>query len=107
MDAELKAKWVAALRSGEYEQGRGGLRNSNNSGGDTFCCLGVLCDVINHQNWVNKVVYEHQSDRSAGYLPISLRIEIGLSEEQESQLAGKNDDGESFGRIADYIEAHL
>lgn len=33
-------KWVAALRSGEYKQGRTQLK-----WGDTYCCLGVLCEI--------------------------------------------------------------
>ncbi len=40
MNQEIKARWVAALRSGEYRQARGMLRD-----GDAFCCLGVLCDL--------------------------------------------------------------
>ena len=38
---EVKAKWVAALRSGDYKQGRNALRTHD----DHFCCLGVLCDL--------------------------------------------------------------
>lgn len=37
MDAELKRKWVKALRSGRYEQGAGALHD-----GKRYCCLGVL-----------------------------------------------------------------
>ena len=37
---EIKAEWIAALRSGEYKQRSGGLRH-----GDTYCCLGVLCEI--------------------------------------------------------------
>jgi hypothetical protein len=40
MNPEVKARWVAALRSGEYKQGKGALRLNNK-----FCCLGVLCDL--------------------------------------------------------------
>jgi hypothetical protein len=40
MNQEIKAKWVAALRSGEYVQGQRYL-----NGPDGFCCLGVLCDL--------------------------------------------------------------
>jgi len=40
VNQEIKAQWVAALRSGEYEQGQGAL----NSDGK-FCCLGVLCEL--------------------------------------------------------------
>ena len=40
MDPELKSKWISALRSGEYKQGKEYLRD-----GDTWCCLGVLAKV--------------------------------------------------------------
>ncbi len=38
-------KWVKALRSGEYTQGRKKLRR-----GDTFCCLGVACDLYSKEH---------------------------------------------------------
>jgi hypothetical protein len=40
MNADVKAKWVAALRSGEYKQTRGVLADKQG-----FCCLGVLCEI--------------------------------------------------------------
>lgn len=40
MKPEIKQKWIAALRSGEYEQGKAFLKYDNK-----FCCLGVLCDL--------------------------------------------------------------
>jgi hypothetical protein len=40
MDPKVKPLWLAALRSGEYEQG-GAYLNRNGK----FCCLGVLCDL--------------------------------------------------------------
>lgn len=40
MNPEVKARWVAALRSGEYKQTTGCLSRA-----DGFCCLGVLCDL--------------------------------------------------------------
>ena len=39
MPLELKTKWVAALRSGEFKQGRNRLYSKAD---DTYCCLGVL-----------------------------------------------------------------
>jgi hypothetical protein len=36
------AKWVEALRSGEFEQGRNAMNNEDNS----YCCLGVACKVL-------------------------------------------------------------
>jgi hypothetical protein len=40
MKADIKAKWLAALRSGQYEQTDKVLRNN-----EGVCCLGVLCDL--------------------------------------------------------------
>lgn len=39
---ENRAKWVAALRSGEYTQGIATLYDASTQ---QYCCLGVLCDV--------------------------------------------------------------
>lgn len=40
MNKRIKTKWIRALRSGKYEQGKGSLKDGSN-----FCCLGVLCDL--------------------------------------------------------------
>jgi hypothetical protein len=37
---------VNALRSGEYQQGKGVLHNPTD---DTYCCLGVLCEVTGRE----------------------------------------------------------
>jgi hypothetical protein len=37
----IKQQWLDALRSGDYKQGQGSLRPTP----DTYCCLGVLCDL--------------------------------------------------------------
>lgn len=39
---DLLKRWVKALRSGKYKQTRDVLHDS-----EGFCCLGVLCDVLN------------------------------------------------------------
>lgn len=54
MNPEIKAKWLAALRSGEYKKGKGRLRriathlflrNRRGRNAERFCCFGVLCDL--------------------------------------------------------------
>jgi hypothetical protein len=45
MNAEIKAQWVAALRSGDYIQGKSRLATIRGNGTVEYCCLGVLCDV--------------------------------------------------------------
>lgn len=47
MNPEWKEKWITALRSGDYSQGVGNLMGEE----DTFCCLGVLCDIYNPDGW--------------------------------------------------------
>lgn len=41
-------KWIEALESGEYKQGTGWLRRGN-----TYCCLGVACDISGLNGWVS------------------------------------------------------
>lgn len=46
MNKEKLRLWIDALRSGEYEQGRGGLaRRFDPNGSWQYCCLGVACEV--------------------------------------------------------------
>jgi len=54
MKQDIKEKWLNALRSGEYLQGKDSLQPAPNS----FCCLGVLCDIaikekaIDNAQWI-------------------------------------------------------
>ena len=45
MRKAVKKKWLEALRSGEYKQGKRTLRRIEPDGGYSYCCLGVLCDL--------------------------------------------------------------
>lgn len=127
MDERIKALWLAALRSGEYEQAKGYLRTS---GG--FCCLGVLCDVLKDEvggqwtrgvsdesdDYFNFVTPEGKCYGSltrdvadlAGLPSLNPKIEHRDWSEssQDSTLAGANDTGNlSFKEIADIIEKEL
>lgn len=46
MNSTIKQQWCSALKSGEYVQGSGRLKNEDNS----FCCLGVLTDLAVKSN---------------------------------------------------------
>lgn len=41
MNETIKARWIQALTSGEYEQGKGKLLTNDGK----YCCLGVLTDL--------------------------------------------------------------
>lgn len=55
MNPEIKAEWLAALRSGNYTQTNGALRREDKAGGASFCCLGVLCDVLSKDGRISFV----------------------------------------------------
>lgn len=46
MKKDVKKRWVEALRSGDYKQGKGCLHPKE----DTYCCLGVLTDLFIKEN---------------------------------------------------------
>ena len=57
MNSEVKGQWTTALRSGEYEQGNGVLRTIDN----TYCCLGVLCELAVKANVIPVPVISGES----------------------------------------------
>lgn len=74
--------------------------------GDSYCCLGVLCEVagLKHDNYH----FEEGGDRRTGVLPEDTEIRVGLyCALALDVLMRMNDNGKSFAEIADYIEANL
>lgn len=127
MNSEIKTRWLAALRSGQYGQGRNGYLRQ----GNLFCCLGVLCDLAvqdglaswgdmpdtdehdAHQIlvWDGRTVEE--SEGNYDYLPGEVQRWAGLPDRDPSvaieympyQLSDLNDNqNKNFSKIADYIE---
>ena len=113
MRPELKAQWIAALRSGKYSQGQHELRTPH----DTFCCLGVLCDVINPSGWTRVpqnaavgaiVAWRHEvgdgPDEAVGSHTAVRGNAVGLSESFIGGLIAMNDSGSTFEEIADVLQ---
>jgi hypothetical protein len=114
MNPSVKKLWVDALRSGEYEQCTGILRDSFNR----FCCLGVLCNL--HAMAHPQIA---ASQKSAAFymgqdtdVPNTVRDWAGLKEPEgeevfvgkvKTSLARHNDGGATFAQIADAIEGQL
>ena len=97
MNIRIKEQWIAALRGGEYVQGKNRLRSR-----DTYCCLGVLCDLhAKETGWTWDRdwyigVFEHP--------PAIVLRWAGLSARDAKELALENDLGKSFSEIANMIE---
>lgn len=79
MNAEVKAKWVAALRSGEYHQGTGylGSKIDQDENGEPvigYCCLGVLCEVAVAEGIIEPPEYDPISENLtySGYEHVEL-----------------------------------
>ena len=111
MNPQIKQKWVSALRSGEYQQGRNYLRTDNG-----FCCLGVLCDLYIKENqleWdlTNNGHNDYMFQDMVGCLPVSVKEWADLDNPHvnvgESTLVRLNDSGSTFEQIADVIEEQL
>jgi hypothetical protein len=113
MKPEIKAKWVKALRSGEYKQGRNRLRD-----GDSFCCLGVLCNLHaqDHPKTAatqnNPAVYLGYSQTTPPRVARWAGLTIDGYEDEENELMWRNDGlngrpKHNFRQIADYIEKNL
>jgi len=102
MNAELKTKWLEALRGGEYKQGDGFLRTDAG-----FCCLGVLCDIVKPV-WKKGggLGIEHDCGE-LDYPTESLLQEVGLDFLASRRVAEMNDSGSTFAEIADWIEANV
>lgn len=98
---DVMKRWIKALRSGEYKQGRGCLRTDNNE----FCCLGVLCDVVNPNSWTLRADNRWTSDGKSAYPSESACWSAGISIVEAPALSGMNDSDElSFVAIANYLE---
>ncbi len=100
-DQDLRARWIAALRSGEYKQARGKLRDGN-----AMCCLGVLCDVADPRGW-KEVASSWEYQGRDSYPPTDLLRKVGVT--SQGALANRNDGRSdfkphSFAEIADFIE---
>lgn len=109
MNQDVKAKWVAALRGGKYQQGQGYLRTKK----DKFCCLGVLCDVIHPEKWEDFKIKTGEpvlycQNGLVGTLGEEVSKEVDLTQSKQDVLMTMNDShNASFDEIADFIEEKL
>lgn len=113
---EVYHLWVAALRSGEYKQASGQLRDVDYGWENDkvtvksvigFCCLGVLCDLAHKDGgptW--------DEDDGTGNLfsddgepPVYIKEFMNLDDDMIAELITMNDDqSATFDEIADVIE---
>lgn len=115
---KIRREWIKALRSGKYKQTRGTLHSTKRNR-DSFCCLGVLCDlalkkgVLKPTDIVVSYNEYHYLGRN-GVLPKAVQDWAGLQTE-DGEYKGKkgsrdlttdNDTAKrNFSKIADILES--
>jgi len=129
MKQNIMKKWIKALRSGKYKQGRGTLKQYDSNGQAEHCCLGVLCELYNQEMRKNKkktlpeTIYNNDSACPHGYcrlggkkedLPKEVMDWAGIENSMgkfypnlflgENSLADLNDTGKKFKTISNIIE---
>lgn len=107
MNQEIKQRWIKALRSGEYQQGKESLYHCGK-----FCCLGVLTDLYIKEHdlqWHQDSADLWSFEDEGGTLPRSVQDWCGILEPNpmilDAHATVHNDQyAEDFATIADYIE---
>lgn len=125
MKKNIAKLWTAALRSGDYKQGRNALHKINKHNEETFCCLGVLCDLYqkDRRKKKKKGLFVGKTSPSAsiaynyliGSLPLEVMHWAGISSptgrvsgSSYYSLANLNDSlGYDFNYIAKFIEDNV
>ena len=90
LTAEQKNVWIEALRSGDYEQGRGLYKDNDGC----YCAVGILNEILSGGNPYSRAgtdVIDSMPQRHSVW----------------NVITKMNDDGKSFNEIADWIEENL
>lgn len=104
---EVIERWVAALRSGKYEQAHEVLND-----GVGFCCLGVLCDLAAKDGgpqWDRDHYFMGEETELPQEMALWIDPKHGLAGPKSilHDLARKNDAGSTFVELANIIERDL
>lgn len=115
-------KWVAALRSGEFRQGRNRLFNAGDylaEEPESYCCLGVVCEIMEREGTVEPDPHDGRHWRERAVLPqsamkwLGVMLDnpiIGVDPKHGGALnaATANDHYDwTFDQIADQVETHF
>lgn len=135
LDPKIKERWVTALRSSRYRQGMRALCSRTGSQ-ESFCCLGVLCELYiedhpqlkelvgeaSYTTHTRRIYQDSLGGESGAMLTNAIKAwALGLNEvsyidhvagdfmlpKTKQWLSALNDGGYSFHTIADKIEEEL
>ena len=115
MPKKLKEKWIKALRSGEYRQGIGHLRQLGKDRSEMFCCLGVLCDIGLDGDWHGDsciIPSLNTSGHKFTGIPSneawrSMNVDDYFNDVHFNLTTMNDEESKSFDEIADWIEINV
>jgi hypothetical protein len=111
---EFGKKWLKALRSGDYKQATKTLYDPTTDG---YCCLGLACKLEYPLYYLKSSSGGYAGIISKGKQPDELKYNLKKIPKELLGLSGgsplvrtlvnKNDKGESFVKIANWIEKNV
>jgi hypothetical protein len=109
MKKRLKKKWIEALRSDTYKQGKGFLKTIDNK----YCCTGVLLELFDPIIFINRTTdtgqcYAVNHYHNISTIPMKIQKDMQIENKDMDILIKMNDEeNKSFREIADWVEANL
>ena len=125
MKRSVARKWISALRSGHYKKTKDVLKKVGRNQNESFCALGVLCDIYQKEHV--RTLPEEKTEEDFGVkcvsidgattnLPKKVMKWAGIKDRdcvlfnengERTDIPTLNDDGVSFKKIADIIEKNI
>lgn len=108
-------KWMVALKSGEFSQAKGQLKD-----GDSYCCLGVACELYRREtsqgDWeentfrlggTHEELPPHEIADYFGWNEYKGKYSLEIGDMKPSTIPVLNDEGISFTEIATAFEEQV
>ncbi len=113
---EFGKKWLEALRSGEYKQGKQELLTIRKNE-KTYCCLGVACKIVGHGKILEKTYgstylglpshLKNLYTKKCSFTKLPKELKNKDGEGLAIKVANMNDDGKKFKTIANWVEKNV
>ena len=103
-----QTKWIEALESGNFQQGRAALNKQG-----AFCCLGIACEIFKDELGLSYRETDSLGfyDDCSGFPPERVAEHLGLYNryggncaKNQPSLAERNDQGATFKEIAEILK---
>lgn len=107
MNPELKAKWIAAMESGQYHHHNKGQLQITTPSGPKYCALGVLAEITNTPH--NDTICFNRKGLAADYGPLEPLISDNRATAQDAinSIVWTNDNSPDYSKVITWIKENL